>query len=203
MREKDLIKQFKALKNIQPNKDWAASLRADLIRTISEDTKLSTLSLSKSFFRNWKFSAGIASFALMVFTALAFWPSNTMTVQNDLNVRILEAKQMASVKLSPSDALLVAQKLEEMEKEVANKIAQPKEQNYERYTAPTASDVEALTNILIVSDNPADDLRSSVQERLVRCEDEKLFAKVSDLLKENELPALIEAHFVVSACLSE
>ena len=47
MTEKDLLKQLKELRRIKPNINWAISARANLVRLLEEDTRLSVLSEAK------------------------------------------------------------------------------------------------------------------------------------------------------------
>ena len=106
MKEQDLIKKIQQLKTIQPNNDWAVSARANLVRIIDEDTRLSARrSEAKEGFIRW----GDLPFASFLTPArmsagFAFSIVALMVLSTVLAQRSLPGQPFYSVKIALENA---------------------------------------------------------------------------------------------------
>lgn len=224
MEEKEIVRQLKSLKNVQPNKEWAVFAKQDLLNHIELSDPVTQYSASNNIFKilpdYWKYAA-TGAFAVIALFAVGLTlqqpdilPKGQATISSDyvLSVqnRVNETKQVALANLDAQKAQEVYEKLDNivMELEEADNTANLSEEPKDKEeVAQKAIEIEkemvALTSIFSNSEKPAQGLRLSVEGQLAVCEDEKLAAEVSELLETDEWLDLMEAHRVVFQCQPE
>lgn len=106
MKEQDLIKKIQKLKMIQPSNDWAVLARANLVRIVDEDTKLSARrSEAKEGFLQWgdlpfaRFLTPARMSAGFAFSVVALMVLSTVLAQ-----RSLPGQPFYSVKIALENA---------------------------------------------------------------------------------------------------
>lgn len=209
MEEKDVIRQFKRLKDIQPNKEWAVLARQNLLNHIEYEEK--TRGLLNLRVPAYLKLAATGAFALVAVLSAGFVLNQpkTVNIQSEYVLsaqdRVNEAKQLALSKLEAAEAQKVSDKLDNitlaLEKDDSTANGPEEKEMVEKKANEVGENAKVLTNIFSSSEDPVADLRASVEERLASCQDEKLATEISELLETGELPDLLDGHFAASACL--
>ncbi|OGZ61074.1 MAG: hypothetical protein A2919_02490 [Candidatus Spechtbacteria bacterium RIFCSPLOWO2_01_FULL_43_12] len=210
MREKDVVRQLKRLKDVQPNEEWAVLARQNLLNHIEYEERGNLLSFAD--LKYWKFAlTGTLAVVALVSTGFVLNQPKTIYIQSEYVLsaqdRVNEAKELALSKLEAQEAQRMSEKLDSialaLEKEDSEAKGPEEKEIVEKRANKAKEDILVLTNILSSSESSDEfvkNLRLRIEEDLAKCEDENLAAEVSELLETDDWS---NGLFVISGCFVE
>lgn len=232
MKEKDLAKQLRELKNIRPQEEWAVSAREDLLNHI-EKTEVSNnkypISNIGHWLRQlrWTLAAALGVAVLMIasvvgaqYTApgsplypvkIASEKVRGFVAADDASFkaslierRVQEATELVSSTVSKDEADQVAQSLAGYSEDAR----QAEESGNEAAVNEVANDVTEVMTVLqsnyeAEGGTIEEQLHARVENKISSCSNEELRDEVNELLKQDDLSGLFEAFRLASGCERE